>query len=159
MSSKTLCAWVRLAVVAVAVCGLILCGYVLPSWGAAIVRGTPEVASWYLPWLLFLWAAALPCFAILWLVWKVAGAIQRETVFTLRTARWIKSAAGCLFADVGFFFAGNVIFVLMGRSHPGILLLSLFGDILGVALAILAAVLSRYITKAAVLQEESEGTI
>jgi hypothetical protein len=131
----------------------------LPSWGAGIVIVNPEYESWYTPWLVFLWIVVLPCFAILVFVWKVSGAIKREQVFTMITAKWIKTAAGLLFLAVGFLFAGNVIFVLIGKSHPGILILSLFADIFGLSSAILAAVLSRYITKAAVLQEDSEGTI
>jgi hypothetical protein len=159
MSAKSLSAWVRAAVVAVAICGFIGDGSVLPSLGMSIVRANPEFSSWFLPWLIFLWFVSLPCFAILVFIWKVAGAIRREKVFTMETAKWIKTAAIVLFADVGFFFAGNILFAILGMTHPGVLILSLFVDIFGIALAILAAVLSRYITKAAVLQEEGEGTI
>lgn len=159
MSSKTLCVWVRIAVIAVTICGLTLCGYIIPSWGTDIVAANPEFGHWYLPWLIFLWIVSLPCFSILIFVWKVSGAIKQEQVFTLKTAKWIKISAVLIFADVGFFFTGNLTFLLLGMNHPGIILISLFVDIFAIALAVLAAVLSRYITKAAVLQEESEGTI
>ncbi|MDR3311117.1 MAG: DUF2975 domain-containing protein [Oscillospiraceae bacterium] len=159
MSSKSLCAWVRAAVIAAAVCGSVLCLGILPDWGRQIVAENPNMENWFLPWLIFLWAAALPCFAILVFVWKVSGAIAREEVFTLRTAKRIKTAAGLLFADAGFFFAGNLALLLLNMSHPFVLFLSIFADIFAVAAAILAATLSRYITKAAALQEESEGTI
>jgi len=159
MSSKTLCVWVRIAVIAVALCGLVLCAYLIPLWGVDIATANPEFENWYLPWLLFLWVVSLPCFSILIFVWKVSGAINREEVFSSKTARWIKISAVLLFADVGLFFIGNLTFWLIGMNHPGILLLSMLVDIFAIALAVLAAVLSRYITKAAVLQEENEGTI
>jgi uncharacterized membrane protein len=44
-------------------------------------------------------------------------------------------------------------------SGPGEFLLAIVGTIFGLALTLLAAVLSRYLTKAAALQEESEGTL
>ncbi|MCL2810400.1 MAG: DUF2975 domain-containing protein [Clostridia bacterium] len=147
MSSKTLCAMVRAAVIAVAVCGLATCGLILPSIIADI------------PWLLFLWAAAAPCFAILVLIWHVSTAIRQEKVFTVKTARLVKVASLLLFGDVIFFFMGNIIFVLLSMSEPTILLLSFFIDVIGVSLAVLAGVLSRYLTKAAALQEEADGTI
>ena len=61
--------------------------------------------------------------------------------------------------DAALLFVGNVVLLLLNMNHPGILLLSVIGDIFIIALALLAAVLSRYLTKAAILQEESEGTI
>lgn len=159
MSSKTLCAMVRTAVIAAAVCGLAVCCYFLPALGADIAKNNPEFAYCYLPWLLFLLAASLPCFAILGLVWIVSVAINKEQVFTVRTARIVKMSAILLLCDVGFFFCGNIAFLLLDMSHPSVLLISLFVDVFGVSLALLAAVLSRYLTKAAVLQEEADGTI
>jgi hypothetical protein len=159
MSSKTLCNLVRVAVIAVAVCGFAVCGYIFPVWGAAISEANPEFAHCYLPWLLFLWGVSLPCFIVLALVWKVSTSIRREQVFTLQTAKLVKSAAMLILVSVSLFFTGNVVFALLNMSHPGILLLSIFTDVFGISLAVLAAVLSRYLTKAAVLQEEADGTV
>ena len=158
MTSKTLCYLIRFAVIATAACALFIALFIVPSWGSSI-DANPEFSGWYLPWLVFIWIASLPCFAILVFIWKVSGAINRDEVFTLRTAKWIKTSAALLFADAGFFFIGNVAFLLFNVSHPGILLISMLGNIFVIALALLAAVLSRYITKAAELQEVSEGII
>ena len=159
MSSKTLCNLIRFAVLATAACALFIALFIVPSWGLSIADANPEFSGWYLPWLIFIWIASIPCFAILIFIWKVSGAINRDEVFTIKTAKWIKTSAVLLFADAGFFFAGNILFLLLNMSHPGILLLSMVGNIFVIALALLAAVLSRYITKAAELQEVSEGMI
>ncbi len=159
MSSKTLCGLVRVAVIAVAVCGLAVCGFILPTLGTDIAKGNPEYTNAYLPWLIFLWVAFAPCYTILVLVWKVSTAIGLEQVFSLRTARHVQLAAILLFLDVGYFFVGNVTLLLLNMSHPGVVLLSLLADVFGVSMAVLAAILSRYLTKAAVLQEEVDGTI
>ncbi|MDR1821660.1 MAG: DUF2975 domain-containing protein [Oscillospiraceae bacterium] len=159
MSSKSLCRLIRLAVAASAVCGALLALWVVPEWGRAVAEANPEFAYCYVPWLSFIWLAAVPCFAVLVYIWRVSGAILRDEVFTLKTAGWIHKSAVILFADIGFFFAGNIVLLLLNMNHPGILLLSLLADIFASALALLAAVLSRYITKAAELQEVSEGMI
>lgn len=159
MSSKTLCYLIRFAVIATAACALFITLFIVPSWGSSIADVNPELSGWYLPWLIFIWIASIPCFAILIFIWKVSGAIKREEVFTIKTAKWIKTSAILLFVNAGFFFAGNILFLFLNMSHPGILLLSMVGDIFAIALALLAAVLSRYITKAAELQEVSEGMI
>jgi hypothetical protein len=159
MSSRTLGNLIRVSVIAAAICGLFLCLYVIPSWGWSIIVTNPELSGWFWPWLIFAWLVALPCFAILVFVWKVSGAVIRETVFTFQTAKWVKTGAVLLLSDVVLLFVGNILLLLFNINHPGILLLSVIGDIFAVALALLAAVLSRYLTKAAVLQEESEGTL
>lgn len=159
MSSRTLGSLMRVSVIAAAICGLFLCLYVIPSWGRGIIDSNTELSGWFWPWLIFAWLVALPCFAILVFVWKVSGSVVRETVFTFQTAKWVKTGAVLLLSDAAFLFAGNIVLLLFNMNHPGILLLSVIGDIFAVALALLAAVLSRYLTKAAVLQEESEGTL
>jgi len=159
MSSKILCLLIRVAVLATAVCALFIILFIVPSWGNSLVGDYPEFSGWYVPWLSFIWAASIPCFAILVFVWRVSDAIKMDEVFTLRTAGWIKMGAILLFADAAFFFIGNILFLLLDMSHPGVLLVSTLGDIFAIALALLAAVLSRYITKAAELQEVSEGMI
>lgn len=159
MSSRTLGRLMRISVIAITICGLFLCIYVIPSSGWCIIYANPEFSGWFWPWLIFAWLVALPWFAVLILVWKVSGAVTQETVFTVLTAKWVKMGAVLLLFDAALLFIGNVVLLLLGMNHPGVLLLSMIVDIFVVALALLAAVLSRYLTKAAALQEESEGTL
>lgn len=159
MSSRTLGSLMRVSVIAAAISGLFLCIYVIPSWGRGIVSANPELSGWYWPWLVFAWLTALPCFVVLFYVWKVSDTVMKDTVFTMLAAKRVKMGSVLLLLDAALLFIGNVILLLSNMNHPGILLLSVIGDIFIVALALFAAVLSRYLTKAAVLQEESEGTI
>ncbi len=159
MTSRTLGSLMRISVIAAAISGLFLCIYVIPSWGWSIINSNPEFSGWFWPWLMFVWIIALPCFAVLVFVWKVSGAVTKDTVFTILTAKWVKTGAVLLLFDAALLFIGNVLLLLLDMNHPGILLLSIIGDIFVVTLAFLAAVLSRYLTKASVLQEESEGTL
>ena len=159
MSSNTLCKLVRAAVIALAVCGLVVCCWVFPSVGKSLAYRNPDYAHSYTPWLFFLWTASLPCFAVLGLVWKASTALKYDLVFTAGTARTVKHGAVLIFCATGFFFLGNAVLLLLGMSHPGVMLVSLFVDVFGISLAVLAAVLARYVAKAAALQEEADGTI
>jgi hypothetical protein len=71
----------------------------------------------------------------------------------------VKASSLLLFCDVAYFFVGNVVFLLLSMSHPGVLLFSLFIDVVGIALAVSAAALSHYLAKASELQEEVDATI
>lgn len=159
MSSKQLGRLMRISVIAAAICGLYLCGAAIPSLGEGLISTYPEFASWFWPWLIFAWAVAAPCFIILIYIWKVSGAVTHETVFTMQTAKWVKTGAILMLCDAGFLFIGNFVLLLCHMNHPGMMLLFGVAVIFAVVLALLAAVLSRYLTKAAMLQEESEGTL
>ena len=159
MSSKTLGNLMKVSVLAVAVCGLFLCLFVVPLWGYSVIDSNPEFGGWFWPWLVFTWLFSLPCFAILVYIWKVAGAVIGDTVFTTKTAKWVKTGAVLLLSDAAFLFVGNVTLLLLNMNHPSVLLLTIISAIFAIALALLAAVLSRYLTKAAILQEECEGTL
>jgi hypothetical protein len=112
-----------------------------------------------LPWRILVLAASLPCFGVLVCMWAVSNAVARDAVFTSPTAAWIDRAAMLLFIDAGFVFLANAVMRILSYSHPGIVIGCLMVTFTLAALGLLAAVLSRYIQKAADLQETSEGTI
>lgn len=159
MSSGTLGRLMRIAVITIAVCGIYLFGYIIPSLGKSIVYDNPEFSGWFWPWWIFAWLFALPCYAVLFLAWKVSGSVRQDKVFTALAAKWVKQGAELLLFDAALLLVGNVVLLFLEKNHPGMLLFSVVGSMFVVTLAIFAAVLSRYLTKAAVLQEESEGTL
>ena len=159
MSSKTLGNLIRISTIFAGLCGLLLCAFILPTLGQGMVEVNPELSGWFWPWLSFAWLFALPCFAILVYIWKVSTAVIGESVFTIKTAGWVKAGAMLTLGDAVLLFVGNIVLLVFGMSHPSMLICCTIGAIFAVALALLAAVLSRYLTKAATLQEESEGTL
>ena len=60
MSSKTLYRIIRSVVIAVAICGVAVFCYIIPSFGAGLAKNNPDYAGWYFPWLGFLWVTAVP---------------------------------------------------------------------------------------------------
>jgi hypothetical protein len=159
MSSKTLGRLMYASVIAVALCGLMICLLVVPAVGRDIVLANPEFSGWFWPWLVFVWLFALPCFGILVYVWKVSGAVANEAVFTVRTAGWVRMGSLLMFAAAVIALVGNVVLAWLGMHHFGVLLAWIVADIFAFTLALLVGVLSRYLVRAAELQEESEGTL
>jgi len=155
MSSKKLCVCVRFAAAIAAVCGLLMLLWLYCIIGAVEIIDKPAVFAWRAA----VTVAALPCFGVIVCMWAVSNAVSRDEVFTPRTAHLIERAATLLFADAPFVLVANVIMFLWERSHPSVLLISGVATLVLVALGLLAAVLSRYIAKAAELREDSEGTI
>lgn len=159
MQQKTLSNWLKGAIVVLAVLGLFVFGMVVPLYGMSIAADNPEYAHCFAPWMSLIILAALPCYAALVIGWKIASDIGRDRSFSddnAKRMRWISNLA---FGDVILFFCGNAMLLLLNMSHPGVFLLCLLPDLLGVAVAVCAAALSHLIYKSARLQDDAELTI
>ena len=73
MNQKKLAVWLKIIVAGIGLCGAVLYAFVIPHLGNNVARDNPEYAFCYWPWLVFLWATALPCYAALVLLWRIAA--------------------------------------------------------------------------------------
>ncbi len=159
MEQKTLSRWLKVILVGVGLCGLVVYGAVLPLYGQSLVGQNPDMANRYWPWLIFLWATGVPCYAALVIGWRIAVNIGKDRSFSEDNARHLKRIALLAAGDAVFFFIGNIVLLFANMSHPGVVLGSLLVVFAGVAVSVAAAALSHLVLKAALLQEQSDLTI
>lgn len=159
MNQKSLSKWLKFVTIGVALCGGVIYWWVFPLLGDYIVYQNPEFSHAYLPWIVFIWLTAVPCYTVLLYTWRIAGEIQKDNSFSMTNAQLLKKIAGLALFNSAFFFLGNIVYLLLEINHPGIVIMSLVVVFFGIAIAIAAAVLSHLIRKGALLKEESDLTI
>ena len=159
MDQKKLSLWLKTILAGIGVCGLIVYLGIIPSVGNSVIAGHPEFTAWRRPWIIFLWATAVPCYAVLAMGWKIAANIGNDRSFSVDNAKLLHVIAWAAAGDALFFFAGNVVLWLMNMNHPGVLLASLLICFAGIAVAVAAACLSHLVRKAAALQDENDLTV
>lgn len=159
MEQKSLAKWLKFVILGVGLCGLFVYLYMIPSFGTSMVEQYPEFSGAFWPWLIFLWITAIPCYAVLFFGWRIAGNIGRDRSFSVENSNYLKYVSWMAAIDSLFFFVGNVVLLFMNMNHPGILLISLIITFAGVTVTVAAAVLSHLVQKAARLQEQSDLTI
>lgn len=159
MQQKVLSNWLKCAIVVLAVLGLFVFGVVIPLYGLSIAADNPEYAFCFSPWMILTVLVAIPCYAALVIGWKIAADIGRDQSFSDHNAKRMRWISNLAFGDVLLFFCGNTMLLLLNMSHPGVFLLCLLPDLLGVAIAVCAAALSHLIYKSARLQDDAELTI
>ena len=157
MDQKKLAIWLKAIVVGCAICGLLLFGFVLPRFLAYVAAEVPDLPHW--EWQAFMWVLAIPCYAVLVCIWRMANEIGRDNSFSMENAKQLKYIALLAGADAALLLAGNLIFMLIGHSIPTLALVSDFVCFVGLAISVGAACLSHLVHKAAVMQEESDLTI
>lgn len=159
MKQDSLSKWIKLIIVGLGICGVIVYAVVIPMLAGATVDMYPEFGNCRLPWLLLIWATAIPCYVALVLAWKIAVNIRADRSFSLSNAKLLKWVSILAAADSALFFAGNFIYLLLGMNHPSIVLFSLLIEFVGVAISVASAALSHLVMKAADLQLQSDLTI
>ncbi|OPJ59451.1 DUF2975 domain-containing protein [Clostridium oryzae] len=159
MNQLKLSKWLKAILIGAGICGTIIYLYIFPSWGRGIAVSNPEFEYCYWPWLVFLWITAIPCYATLVCGWKIVCEIGKDKSFSIKNANLLKLISIFMACDSAFFFAGNIIFLLLNMNHPGVVLLAFFATFAGIAITVTAAALSHLVYKAAKLREENELTI
>ena len=159
MNQHSLSKWIKLVIIGLALCGAALWALIIPEAGRTIIADAPEFSGWYWPWLIFAWATAIPCYAVLVIGWRIAVNIGADRSFSLENARLLALIAKLAAADSALVFAVNLIFWFLGMNHPGVVLLMLLVVFVGVAISVAAAGLSHLVRKAAELQEQSDLTV
>lgn len=157
MDQKKLAIWLRAICVGCALCGLALFGFILPRFLAYVAEEVPDLP--HTAWQIFMWVLAVPCYAVLVCIWKMAGEIGRDNSFSPENARLLKYIALLSGADAVLLLVGNLIFMLTKHSIPTLALASAFVCFVGLAISVGAACLSHLVHKAAALQEDSDLTI
>ncbi len=159
MNQKMLSNWLKGAVICLAVLGLVVFGAVIPDFGMSIAGTNPDHAHCFWPWMTLVILVAIPCYAALLLGWRIAADIGRDRSFSEANAKRMRHISNLALGDVLLFFCGNAALLLLNMSHPGVFLLMLLPDLLGVAIAICAAGLSHLIYRSANLQRDADLTI
>lgn len=151
--------YLKIMIIGIALCGFIICCYVLPSCGKSIIYSNPEFSYCYWPWLIFLWVCALPCYAALICSWTIVSEIGKDNSFSVKNAILMKTISILAASDTGIFFAGNIIFLLINMNHPGVILFSLFIVFAGVAITVASASLSHLVLEASEIKKENDWTV
>lgn len=160
MRQKALSNWLKFIIVGVGICGLVVYLMVVPMLGQTVAVAEDGVFDHlYWPWLVLIWVTALPCYAALAFGWIIAVNIGKDRSFSVENARLLKWISGLAAGDAAFFFLGNILYLFLGWSHPGVTLMCLIVVFVGVAISVAAAALSHLVMKAAMLQEQSDLTI
>ncbi|MCH5296363.1 MAG: DUF2975 domain-containing protein [Ruminococcus sp.] len=159
MSQKSLSKWMKLILFIFGLFGIALFGVIVPVVGLDLKDTYPEFAYAFVPWMIFIFITAVPCYAVLVIGWKVASSIGDDESFSNANARRLKHVSVLALATSVYYFAGNVVFLLLNMNHPGTLIVSLFITFIGIAISAASAILSYLVKKAAKLQEESDLTI
>ena len=159
MKQKSLSSWLCLITYGVALCILAIFALAIPDYGMSIVAKNPEFESWYLPWLIFVEISGIPCLIALIPSYRIFRKIGCDCSFSVDNARRLSLISVLAAADGAYIFVGNVVFLLLEMSHPGVLLLSFIAVFGAVSISVATAALSHLVRKAAELQEQSDLTI
>lgn len=159
MKSDALARWLKLIIVGVGICGLLTYMIILPRFGVYLVDQNSMLEKNLTPWMVLLWVSAVPCYAVLYLGWKIATNIGNDESFTIDNSKYLKWIAYLALGDSVFVFVAHVIFLILDMSASVVMLVIIVVVFIGIAISTGAAALSHLVMKAAQIKEENDLTI
>ncbi len=159
MSQKSLTGWLKAIILITATLSLLAFLCILFVIGPDMVNNYPEFSNRYLPWVIFITIIFIPYFIALGLSWPVTLSIEDKTVFSIKNAKIFKSVSALAIIDSCFVLIGNIILLLLNMSHPSVFLALSIIVFVGIAAAVVCAIISHLLVKAAHLKEQSDLTI
>lgn len=134
------------------VAGIMMCLFWLPNAMNYMAKFLPLPA---LRWICGV--ISIPFFSILLSAFVFPKAIANDTVFSSKTARWILGISIALLVDCILLCAASVWLLCTGEVLLSPVLL--FVALIGITVAVMLFILSRYVDRAAILKEEADATL
>ena len=109
--------------------------------------------------IVFLCGSGIPCYAVLFIAYRIADNIGKDLSFTNENAKLLKWISTLAMIDSTYLLIGNIVLIIIdAMSVMSFIILFMF-VFLAVVISIVAAALSHLVTKAAFLQSQSDLTI
>lgn len=146
-------------VITMAVLGLLLCVFFVPSFGKDIVKANPGLAYLYYPSLVFVYFTVIPVYIALWNAWRIFCNIGKNNSFCFENSSRLKNISYLASADTFLYIAAAVALVSLNVLGWNALIFIVIIVFIGFAMAIVCSSLSHLVDKAASLKEENDLTI
>ena len=124
------------------------------GWGERAAWG---VGCWGLAAVIGL--SAVPCYAALWLGWRIFTEIGRNNSFCRENARRLRIISRLALLDTAVYVALSLFLCAVGLGHPSLALVLAAVILFGAAVTVCAAALSHLTQKAADLKDDNDLTI
>ncbi len=142
------------AVLAVMLCG---CALMCVFWLPGALDYIAEFLGSYRPLYIICAIIGIPFFSVLLAAFAFPKAIADDTVFTAKTAKLINIISITLFFDCLILCVSSAWLLCAGESLLSPVLI--FVALIGMTIALMLFILSRYVDRAAILKEEADSTL
>lgn len=162
MSNKNISLMLKFVIIFIALVGLLICTLWYPfSLSLTAIKFISPVSQLqkveFWVQLMFYWLVSIPCFVMLIFYWKIANLIRKDKAFSINVVKKLNTTIKILGIDLVIFFIGNIVFTFLEWNDFALFYFIL--ALLGLCIVCVTCILSHFVKEAALLKEESEGTI
>ena len=159
MEKKETGKWLKVIIMAAALISLVLTGIIAPLLGKEALITNPELSYLYWPSLIFIWITAIPLFVSLYLFYLISKEIMRDNPFHEKNSARLKLVSRLALLESGLYLIALITLMFLGAFHISLLLIIIFVMFIGLAMAVITAILAHLVDKARRIEAENELTI
>ncbi|GAK12447.1 DUF2975 domain-containing protein [Geomicrobium sp. JCM 19039] len=131
----------------------------LPYLTNVFVEIDPSYAYLQLPGLIGIYLTLIPFCYALYQSFLLLRYIEQRNVFSLHSAKALKSIRSCAFVIAGFYIVGCIFFFTQNALHPSLLLISVAIIFVCFVISVFSGLLQALLTSAVEIKEENELTV
>lgn len=159
MRQLTLATYLKGIIVFTALIITVFMAAVIPSMIISMGDEFPEFKYLVNPCIITIGIGIFPIYAALIAFWNICTQIAKDNSFCKKNSSLLVLIGKCSVIDTVYYFGFTIFLYIVKAFNPGVLLISTFTIVVGLAIAIATFLLSHLVEKASTLQEENNMTI
>lgn len=159
MKKFELTKWLKYIIIITSFIGFFFIFLIAPWIGKDFTTFEPSLAYLFWPCLIFIWVTAIPFYIALGISWFICNDVLRDSSFSKQNAKRLKVISKLALLESILYVVASIALFVFNLLHPSILLIILFIIFIGIAIAVVTAVLSHLVEKASDIKDENDLTI
>ncbi len=159
MEKKDTGKWLKVIILMAGLISLVLAFVLAPLLGKELVVLNPELKYLFWPSLIFIWITAIPLFISLYLFYLISQEIMVDNPFYIKNSIRLTIVSRLALLEAGLYLFALLTLIILGVFYISLLLIIIIIMFIGLAMAVITAILAHLIDKARRIEIENELTI
>lgn len=159
MEKKDTGRWLKVIIMMAWIISIILAAVLAPLLGKELVSTNPELEFLFWPSLIFIWITAIPLFVSLYMFYLISKEIIKDNPFYIKNSERLTIVSRLALLEAGMYLFALIVLIMLGEFHISLLLIIIIVMFIGLAMAVITAILAHLVDKARRIEIENELTI
>lgn len=151
--------WLKVIIIMAGIISIILAALLAPLLGKELVSTNPQLEFLFWPSLIFIWISAIPLFISLYMFYLISQEIINDNPFFKKNSIRLTIVSRLALLESGLYLFALIVLIILGEFHISLLLIIIIVMFIGLAMAVITAILAHLVDKARRIEIENELTI
>lgn len=159
MEKKDTGKWLKVIILMAGLISLVLAFVLAPLLAKELIASNPQLKYLFWPSLIFIWVTAIPLFISLYLFYLISQEIMLDNPFYIKNSIRLTIVSKLALLEAALYLFALITLIILGVFYISLLLIIIIIMFIGLAMAVITAILAHLVDKARRIEIENELTI